>query len=765
MLVRHILISLCLATICFAVRARVYDMRAKVDGFSLYAAGDTVAGETSQAAEFINRLRTSEDIGNPERRDYYNYDKYERITIALNDLDPNSNNFFIKRYPIIKEYIDTSVFGRPVLNFSVKEKASTVNYRRDPKTHRVTISGFKNAGMDDASSSDNIQIFLEEALREVNIYDDNIVLLKNHFVSPLSSHAPDFYRFILSDTVVIGSDSCAVVSFYPLDAASLGFAGNFYVAINDSAMTVRKVEMSIPHEINLNFVEQFFLTQVYETTPEGTRIKKSDDLSLEIAPYHGLPSLYARRNTSYGSYSFEEPEDTTIFDGLQSEFVVDSVDHRSDQYWRRARITPMSRQEGRVDEMLGRFGRSLWFDIAVDVVGSYMRGYVPIGRKFEYGPVNTTVSFNPIEGTRFRLGGYTTAALNRRWFARGYVAYGTADHKWKYQGEVEYSFRDKNVHSREFPIHSLRLSQLYDIDYIGQHYQFTNPDNVFLSLKRFDDRNAIYHRETELAYNLELYNNFSITASLCNDRRIPTRWVPFVDGYGKYFNHFTENSIKLTFRYAPGEKFYQSRTSRDPVNLDAPVFILSHTFAPRALSKYPISKTEFSFRKRFWFSQFGYLDAIVEAAKVWSQSCFFDLIIPNANLSYTIQPESFALLNPMEFINDSQVSWFLTYSPNGWLFNKIPVVKKAKLREIVSFSGFYGGLSHRNIPDLNPSLLAFPPLSKVTRMTKGPYIEASVGIDNILRCLRVDYVWRLSYRHPGYKINHSGVRFALHLNF
>lgn len=722
--------------------------------------------KNNPAVDFVNRLQKSADIGNPEAHEYYNYNKYERITLALNDFDPNADNFLLRRYPFLKEYVDTSeVSGKPILNVSVKEKTSTINYRRKPKAHRTTITGFTTTGIDEVSSSDNTQVYLEEVLREVDIYDKDITLLQNRFVSPLSPLAPDFYHFYLTDTVTVGLDSCAVLSFYPAVRASFGFTGHLYVALNDSAMTVRKIEMSVPREINLNFVEQFYLTQTYENAPDGTRLKTRDDLTLELAPLPGMPSLYVRRNTSYGSHSFDLPADPTVFDGLCNEFVNDSVDHRSERYWETARMTPLAGHEGKVGEMIERFGSSKLFDIAVKVFSAFVQGYVPLGKKFDYGPINTTVSFNAIEGTRFRIGGMTTAGLSPRWFARGFVAYGLSDHKWKYKGEVEYSFHDKKHHSREFPVHSFRLSQLYDIDYVGQHYLFTNPDNVFLSLKRMTDKNVIYHRVTDLTYTLELYNNFSVTATLKNDRRESTRWIPFVDGYGNSLGHFTENSFKLTLRYAPGEKFYQSRSSRSPVNLDAPIFVLSQTFAPQAFSKYPINKTEFSAQKRIWFSAFGYLDAMVEAAKVWSRSSFLDLIMPNANLSYTIQPESFALLNPMEFINDSQVSWFLTYSPNGLLFNAIPGLKKAKLRESFSFCGFYGRLSDRNVPDLNPALLQFPPLSTISRMTAGPYMEFSVGVDNIFRCLRVDYVWRLSYRHPGYNVDRSGLRIAFHATF
>lgn len=722
--------------------------------------------KNNPAVEFAERLRRSVGVGDPYGHDYYSYDKYERITLALNDYDPEADNLLNRRYPVIKEYVDTSeVSGKRILNLSVKEKASTLNYRRAPKSVKTTVNGFNSIGIDEVGNSENMQLYLEDVLREVNLYDRDINLLQKRFVSPLSPLAPDFYKFYLTDTVRVEGDSCAVLSFYPFNRSATGFTGHVYVVLGDSAMTIRRVEMSVPREINLNFVQNFYLSQTYDNAADGSRLKTRDDLTLELSPFSGMPSLYVRRNTRYANHSFNAPADSLMFDTMQREFVSDSVNSRSDDFWRNARLDPLSRQERRVGNMFERLGQSKLFYYGSRVLAAFFQGYVPLGKKFEYGPVNTTVSLNPIEGVRLRAGGITTAAFSPRWFLRGFGAYGTRDHRWKYSGEVEYSFHDKKHHSREFPVHSLRLTHLYDIDYVGQHYLFTNSDNIFLSLKRMTDRNVIYHRETTLKYTLELYNNFSFTASLRNDIRQATPWIPFVDGRGEAFRQFAENTVALTFRYAPGEKFFQNRTNRYPVNLDAPIFQLTHVYAPSWQSRFPINKTEFSAQKRFWLSAFGYIDAIAEGAHVWSRSCYLDLIIPNANLSYTIQPESFALLNPMEFINDSQVSWFLSYCPNGLLFNLIPGVKKAKLRETFSFSGFYGRLSDRNSPSLNPELLAFPPLANVSRMTNGPYMEAAVGVANIFRCLRVDYVWRLNYRHPLYNIDRSGLRIALQLTF
>ena len=176
------------------------------------------------------------------------------------------------------------------------------------------------------------------------------------------------------------------------------------------------------------------------------------------------------------------------------------------------------------------------------------------------------------------------------------------------------------------------------------------------------------------------------------------------------------------------------------------------------------NKTEFSVQKRFWFSAFGYCDVIAKGGKIWSKVQYPALTWPNANLSYTVQPESYSLMNPMEFAMDTYAAWDVTYWMNGMIFNRIPLLKELKLREVVNFKGLWGHLSHRNDPAADPSLFRFPEDSKARAMSGTPYMEISAGLDNIFSILRVDYVWRLSYRGtPG--APDSGVRIALHFSF
>ena len=173
---------------------------------------------------------------------------------------------------------------------------------------------------------------------------------------------------------------------------------------------------------------------------------------------------------------------------------------------------------------------------------------------------------------------------------------------------------------------------------LGQHYAFTNADNMFLSFKRHDDLQIDYLRTTSLKYTLELANNFSVEAFIDHQRQEATEYMTFVLPSGTVYNHYNETSFNVRLRYAPGEKVYQMKSDRIRINEEAPAFMLTHVYAPKGFlgNMFEINKTEFSVIKRFWFSAFGYLDGIIKGGHLWSKSPYPDLLIPNANLSYTI---------------------------------------------------------------------------------------------------------------------------------
>jgi hypothetical protein len=120
-------------------------------------------------------------------------------------------------------------------------------------------------------------------------------------------------------------------------------------------------------------------------------------------------------------------------------------------------------------------------------------------------------------------------------------------------------------------------------------------------------------------------------------------------------------------------------------------------------------------------------------------------------------------MNFLEFVSDHYAATTIDYHLNGLLFNRIPLLKKLKLREVASLKVLYGGIRNENNPALNPSLYKFPANQTFT-LEKAPYIEGSVGVTNILKFFRVDLVERFSYLdHPN--ISKLGVRARLKFDF
>ncbi len=732
--------------------------------------------KNNPAVDFVTKIREAKQKGDPHRNKYYSYRKYERISLGINDFNVSEKSFTGKlssQFAFLKSHIDTSsVTGAPILPLSVKEKVSDVIYRRNPEAERQYVLGIKQGGIDDIGDLQSIQTIVEDVFREINLYDDDIPLFRNRFVSPLSRIAPDFYMFFLTDTVTIDNKSCIELSFAPRVASTFGFLGRLYVEEGDTTMFVRKVTMGIAPSININYIDRVHIEQEFKKAPDGSRLCTKDDLYVEMSLIKGTQSFYAHRATAYDRHSFSKPPHYELFNSPTTTVESPNAYDNTNTFWQTQRLVNAGKGEESIDSLMTGLRSVPLYKYTEAVIKLFAIDYVKTGHnsKFDIGPISSMFSHNSVEGYKVRFGGLTTANLNKHLFARGFLAYGFKDKKFKYNAELEYSFREKRYHSREFPVHSITISERFQTDKLGQEYLYGSPDNIFFSKSRGRNRVITYQRKTALEYKLETPWNFTFDALALLERQEPGPYVPFTLVNGENLSSITEPQLKITLRYAPGEKFYQTNSARFSISRDAPIFTLTHTYAPKGVlgSRFAINKTEFSAQKRFWFSAFGYLDVLVKSGHVWSKTPYIWLLTPNANMTYTIQRESFSLLNPMEFIHDSFVSWETTYWLNGAIFNYIPIFNKLKLREVVSFRGWWGTLSSKNQPmnSINSAqpLLAFPAEISPTTMHGTPYMELSAGIDNILSCLRLDYSWRLTYRNvPG--IDRSGLRVALHFTF
>lgn len=753
------------------INLRLSPLETALDEIVVRPKKEKYSKKNNPAVDFVNRLRKTAKEYDPKNEPYYSFDKYEKMLLGINDFKSEFNSGFLgKKGKFLENYVDTSSWtGKRILDLIIKEKSSTQIFSQSPKANKEVLRGYRSAGLDEVITEENMQVLLEDAIREVDIYGNDIVFLQNRFVSPLSSIGPDFYKYYLADTVYVDNTKCIELDFLPRNDESMGFNGRIYVPVGDTTMFVKKVTMRVPQHINLNYVDNIFINQSFEKDSLGNRHKTYDDVCIELQLAPGSPHFYGRKTTVYDNFSYKKHDDfAEFYTRLGNDIELEGARSQGNAFWADQRMVPLTVAEARMEKLMPEMRKVPILYWAEKVISLMESGYIATGKqsKFDIGPINTFLSFNTVEGARLRAGGMTMAPLNPHLFAKGYVAYGTRDKVWKYSADIEYSFEKKKRHSFQWPRHGFFASYSYDLDFIGQHYSSTNKDNIFLSLKRMESILATYKREVSGGYILELRNNFSVEAMVRREEQHSTKWVPFKFADGRSDSKFTQASMNIKLRYAPGEKFVQGRTQRLPVNRDAWIFQLTHEYGPKGFlgADFPLNRTELSIQKRLWLSAFGHADIILKGGKVWSGVYYPALLWPDANLSYTIQDQSYSLMNPMEFANDQYASLDIAYYGNGILFNRIPFIKRYKLRESFSFKALMGNLSDKNNPALNQNLYMFPADALAMKMRKTPYMEIGVGIDNILSFLRVDYVWRLTYLdNPG--IDKNGVRVSLHFSF
>lgn len=726
------------------------------------------------AVRFVKQVIERRESNDPRRHDYYSYDQYEKMVFAMNEFQPKEKKN--GKFNFVKDFIDTLEVGTTILPVSEKERVEKVYYRHSPRSEKRLVTGSKSSGVDEVFSRDGIRQFLDEAFQEVDIFRNNIPLFLQRFVSPLSTIGPGFYKYYLLDTLEVAGQPCVDLGFVPFNSESFGFTGHLYVTL-DSTYFVKRVILNVAKDINLNFVSGMTIEQTFERTPDDTRLLTKDDIRVNFKLSEKTKGMYAQRLILYSNHSFLPPpeQEARIFEESAPVIIQQEAYNRKDDFWEVNRPElARKKNPNSVEKLMVRLRSVPIFYITEKVVTTLVSGYIPTNKdprknQFDLGPMNSTINGNAIEGARFRVGGGTTPVFNKHWFLEGYMTYGTRDHKLKYDGLVEYSFTPRATYRLDYPIHSLRFEYMYDINKLGQNYMYTSKDNVMLAIRRKKDTRATYLRRAELTYTREHYNGFSYGLVLRNFREYATPYAPFnrigADGNASPVDHYDMTELEIKLRYGKDEKFYQTRTQRVPITYDALIFNLSHVMAKKGLlgSSYTYQRTDIGMQKRFWFSAFGYLDVIVKAGKIWNKVPYPLLILPNANLTYTIQPETYTNMNAMEFINDEYASWDITYYMNGNLFNRIPLIKKLKWREVFCFRGLWGHLTDKNNPAYGgEGLYQFP--VETSMLGRTPYMEASVGIENIFKFLRIDYVWRLNYRdNPD--IQKSGIRCTMRLSF
>ena len=732
--------------------------------------------KNNPAVELMKRVIAAKKRTDLSNHDYYQFNKYQKLTFAINDISPAQleNEKTQKKQWLINQIEVCQYNNKLILPLSVDETVTQNLFRKDPKNEKTIVLGQNTTGVNDLiQTGDVLNTVIKDVFTDVDIYDDQIRLLQYPFTSPIGKDAIDFYRFYIVDTLYVDNDECYHLQFVPNNQQDFGFRGELWV-LTDTTLHVKKCKLTLPKKTDVNFTDNLSILQEYTKLPNGEWALTTDDMIVEMSVVKFMTKFIVIRTTRMSNYAFNKIPDREFKGKAKIKYDPNSK-MRDDDFWATNRMVHLTNGESSMSSFITGLSNTKGFKYILFGLKALIENFVETGKKsyVDIGPINTMISTNFIDGLRTRLSAQTTANLSPHFFLSGYYARGWKSHKDYYKGQLTYSFNKKEYMPWEFPKRTITFTSTYDVCSPSDKFMPTDKDNVFTAFKWTEVDKMMFYNRQELAFEYEQYWGLKTTVKLKteeNEACGSLYFKPLATYGGASVNRIRTTEASFQLRYSPGETYVNTKQRRLRVNFDPPVFTISHTVGVKGVlgGDYDYNLTEASIYKRFWLNSWGKLDVSVKGGVQWNKVPFPLLIMPAANLSYIVEDETFNLINNMEFLNDRYASLDVSWDLNGKLFNRIPLIKKLKWREWLGIRCLWGTLTDKNNPTLernavDPVLMQFPEGSYIMD-PKRPYIELVAGIHNIFKLLHVEYIHRLNYNNLP-TATKNGVRILIRLTF
>ena len=768
-----------------------------LEGVTVSSKRGRYSRKNNPAVELMRKVIAHKKSFDLRSKDFLTYTKYEKMTFSLNEVsDKVFDEGEYKRFAFLKDHVEKSPqTGKLTLPLTVDETLSEIYYRKDPKSEKQVIKGESNKGVTElVNTGEILTTTLKDIFTDVDIYEEECRLLQFPFKSPIANSAISFYRYYLQDTLFIEQDKVVDVEFLPNNQQDFGFSGHLYILLDpDSTFQVRRVELTIPRRSDVNFVENMLISQDFTQLESGDRIASTNDMLVELQLSKWLGKFQVQRVTRLTNVSFEEIP-RSLFKHIKGNTLREpDASMQDDSFWNEYRQVKLTTSERKIDSFLDRLTHIKGFKYVLFGFKALVENFVETGDSLhpnyvDIGPVNTIISSNHYDGMRRRASAHTTANLSPHLFADAYAAYGTKTHNVYWKGMLTYAFNKKAYLPREFPQHNLSIYWWDDIISPFDKFVPTDKDNMFTAFHASKVDQYHHTRELHIDYTREFETGLKVNAQFTRTRNHPVDALFYqrLDGVGtpvnnpsRWLSGITTAEFKVGVTYEPNVTYINTKQRRVKVNHDAPILSLSYTRGINGFlgGQYNYNVTEAGIYKRFWLGQFGKFDANIKVGAQWNKVPFPLLIHPAANASYIIEDNTFYLISNLEFLNDRYASLLAEWDLNGWLFNRIPLLKKLKWRECFGVNVLWGQLSDKNNPaTLNysdPELFYFPghflgdgtyEQNTVRMNERTPYVEWRVGIHNIFKLIEIDYVRRVTYLHNP-NTNRWGIRFKVRMTF
>lgn len=707
------------------------------------------AEEIDPAEYLFKNIIKNKDANNKEKLEYYEYEVYNKVEFDLNNIDEKfMNRKVLKPVNFIFSNLD-SVDGKPYLPMMLTESISDFYFRKNPRTHKEYIKASKVSGVENESVSQ----VLGDMYQNINIYENFVNVFGRNFVSPVSDRGWFYYEYKITDTMLLGDKWCFRMDYSPKRKQEPTFTGHFWV--NDTTYAITNVQAAVADDANLNFIQYFEFEQDFVQVEKEVWMTSRDYLMVDfkIADSDKQMGMYGRKTTSYKKHQINKPRDDSFYSGPENIIVAKDASDKADSFWVQSRHDTLSKNEMMIETMIDTLKNVPQVKSFVEVVSMLVGGYKVFG-PVEWGPIFSTYSWNKWEGNRFRLGGRTSNSFSKWIELNAYVAYGLKDEKFKYGG----GFRA--MISKD-PRQMVSFFYRNDIEMLGQNNNLFRRDNAMAAILRrnapdklvkFEEYKGFYEFEPFQGLNTKIFFKHRIIMP------VTFSYQAIRNGDSVTVNNITSSEFTFMLRYAKDEKYLKGEFERISLGTRKPEIRMMYSYGVKGLLKsdYEYHKVGLNITQWFNVGTLGWMRYYIDAGKYFGTLPYPLLEVFPGNQTFYLDPQAFNTMNYFEFVADQYITGIATHHFQGLFLNHIPLLRKLKWREVATFKACWG-----NITDANANEVIIPQGMYLLRF---PYMEASVGIENIFKCLRVDLLWRMNYLdHPD--VSRLGVGAMLYIEF